>query len=362
MQIPITGCGFINALRTLSKASTKILIIQTAFLGDVILSLPMLQTLKNHMPDAFIDYLCIPSTAEGLKNNLMLRRVIVYDKAGRHNILGLFSAISRIRKENYDILICPHRSFRSALITYFSGAKFRIGFDRNSLSFLLSRKVEYYSKAHEIERNLDLLKHLPAIKYRDEKTELKPKLSPSSHDIQFVEKLLSENTSSGKIVTFAPCSKWFTKQLPLSKSVEITKGLIDSGFRVILIGSYGDVGYCKQLERTLANRNLLNLCGRLAPLQSSVAISRSKCLVTVDSAASHLGSATDTPIVMIYGSTLPSFGFYPLTSRNVIIENNSLNCRPCTDHGRKKCPLEHFKCMEDLSIGEIVTSTIKLAG
>lgn len=360
MKIRTIGSGSIKDSRTLSKASTKILIIQTAFLGDVILTLPMLQTLKNHMPDAFIDFLCIPSTSDALKNNLLLRHVIVYDKAGRHKLSGLYNIISRIRKENYDLVICPHRSFRSALITYFSRAKFSIGFDRNSLSFLLTRKVSYISKVHEVERNLDLVKNIPAIKYREDKAEQKPKLFPSPHDVLFVDKLLTEITASGQssvpdnLITFAPCSKWFTKQLPVNKSAEITNSLIDSGFRVILIGGYEDIGYCKQLEKKVSNGNLVNICGRLTPIQSSVVISRSKCLVTVDSAAAHLGASTDTPIVMIFGSTLPSFGFYPLTSKHAIIENNSLPCRPCTDHGRKNCPLKHFKCMEDLSTKEII--------
>lgn len=332
----------------------------------MILTLPMLQTLKNHMPDAFIDFLCIPSTSDALRNNLILRHTIVYDKSGRHNILGLFSIISRIRKENYDIVICPHRSFRSALITYFSRAKFRIGFDRNSLSFLLTRKVPYNRKSHEVERNLDLVRNIPAIKYRDDKAERKPRLFRSPHDALFVEKLLTAITSSGEssvqdnLVTFAPCSKWFTKQLPIEKSVEITKALLDSGLRIILIGGFEDVGYCKQLEKIILDGNLVNLCGRLTPLQSSVVISRSKCLVTVDSAAAHLGTSTDTPIAMIYGSTLPSFGFYPLASKHVIIENNSLQCRPCTDHGRKNCPLKHFKCMEDLNVESVIQDIGKL--
>jgi heptosyltransferase-2 len=326
----------------------------------------MLRTLKNHMPDAFIDFLCIPSTADALKNNLLLRHAIVYDKTGRHKLSGLYNIISRIRIENYDFVICPHRSFRSALVTYFSRAKFRIGFDRNSLSFLLTRQVPYNRKVHEVERNLDLVKNIPAIKYREDKVEQKPKLFPSPHDVLFVEKLLTEFISSGQssvpdnLITFAPCSKWFTKQLPVNKSVEITKALIDSGFRIILIGGFEDINYCKGLEKIVSDVNLVNLCGRLTPLQSSVVIGESKCLVTVDSAAAHLGASTDTPIVMIYGSTLPAFGFYPLTSKNVIIENKSLTCRPCTDHGRKNCPLKHLKCMEDLKVEEIIQGIDKL--
>jgi heptosyltransferase-2 len=341
-----------------NKAGTKILVIQTAYLGDVVLTIPVVQSLHKLMPDAFIDFLCIPSTANVLKNNLLIRNVIQYDK--RHTGLsGLIKIISKIRKERYNIVICPHRSFRSALLTYCSYAKIKIGFDRNALSFLLTRKVKYDRNSHEIQRNLELVKNIPAIRFKDEANTLRPELFPSEHDILFVDKLL-EPLSSSPIITFAPCSKWFTKQLPLKKSVEIISSLAVNGYKVILIGGADDIPYCKNIEKEIPENSLFNLCGRLTPLQSTVVIGKSSCLVSVDSASAHLCASTNTPVVQMYGSTVPSFGFYPLTSKNVIIEDKSLSCRPCTDHGRDHCPLKHFKCMEELNANEIAQAAAGL--
>jgi heptosyltransferase-2 len=128
----------------------------------------------------------------------------------------------------------------------------------------------------------------------------------------------------------------------------------------VLIGSAEDRAYCKEVEKLVSDNSLINLSGNLTPLQSAVMIGKSKCLITVDSAAAHLGASTETPIVQIYGSTVPALGFYPLTSKNIVIENNSLDCRPCTDHGRTSCPLKHFKCIEDINPVEVLGAVRQL--
>ncbi len=345
--------------------SPKILIIQTAFLGDVILALPMVQTLKNVYTSSEIDFLCIPSAQNVLQNNPYIRSIIVYDKH-YSGIKGFHEIVHKIRNEKYDIVICPHRSFRSAMITYFSGAKIRIGFDKNSVSFLLTHKVFYEKNEHEIKRDLSLVKTVPGINIPDEKMELKPKLFPIEEDTKVVDSLLSYSPSTplrlrsgqalrtNNLITFSPCSKWFTKQLTEEKSIQIINELISKGFTAALIGGNDDIIYCYEVEKAVKSPKLFNFSGELTPLQSSVLISKAKAHITVDSAATHLAAATDTPIIEIYGSTIPSFGFYPLTSKHVIIENENLDCRPCTDHGKIECPLKHFKCIEDLNAKDIV--------
>lgn len=327
----------------------KILVIQTAFLGDVILALPMVQTLKLHMPDANMDFLCIPQTAGVLAGHSDIHTIIPYDKKGGDKFDKFIEALSEIRENEYDIVICPHRFTRSALLTYYSEAKIRIGFDNNSLAFLLTNKVKYVQDRHEIYRNLDLIETLPGLEFDDSKVSLKPKLYPSEENIKNAEHYLRRSN----LIAFAPCSKWYTKQLTLSKSKELVHKLIFEGYNVALIGGKDDENYCNELEAAAKDTSLINLGGKLSPLESYYVITRSKALITVDSAAQHLGAASDTPIVLIYGSTDMRFGFYPLTSKYSIIENDTLDCRPCTDHGRDKCPLGHFKCVEDLSIEQI---------
>ncbi len=325
----------------------KVLIIQTAFLGDVILALPMVQTLRNHMPDSRIDFLCIPNTAPVLENHPAINNVIQYDKKGGDKFDKFIEVLSEIREVEYDVVICPHRSFRSTLLTYYSEAKTRVGFNTNSLSFMLTKKVKYVKDKHEILRNNELVQAFLGNEYNEKKVSLKPDLYPSREDINIVDHML---THKANLITFAPCSRWFTKQLTLNKSKEIVTKLVYSGFNVALIGGKDDVEYGKALEKEVNDSSIMNLCGKLTPLQSYYVITQSKAVITVDSASQHLGAASDTPIMLIYGSTNISFGFYPLTSKYKIIENDKLECRPCTDHGRDKCPLGHFKCICDLSV------------
>ncbi len=339
------------------KAGPKILVIQTAFLGDVILTLPVVQNIKQFMPGAEVDFMCIPQTEEVLKNNPLLKNLIVYDKRGNKKISRLIEMISGVKSRKYDIIISPHRSLRSALITHFSGAKQRIGFNKNVLSSLLTGRVVYNRNAHEIERNLDLVRAIPQLNFDEEEKILKPELFPAESDEIYARQFLGGARS---VISFAPCSKWFTKQLPENKSVEIAAALIARGYDVILIGGNDDKAYCDRIEIALSGKNLSNLCGKLTPLQSKIVIGKSECLISVDSAAAHIGASTDTPVIQIYGSTVPAFGFYPLSSESAVIENDILTCRPCTNHGRKNCPLKHFKCMEDLDVNKVLGAVERL--
>ncbi len=329
----------------------KILIIQTAFLGDVILALPMVQTIKAHLPDALVDFLCIPATESVLQNHPAINSVIPYDKKGGDKLDKFIEVLNEIREVEYDIVVSPHRFLRSSLLTYYSESKVRIGFEENSLAFLLTNKVKYIKDKHEIYRNLELVKQIPGLEYDEKKASPKPELYPTSEQKENVRQLLVHKSN---LISFAPCSKWFTKQLPIEKASEIAKSLLFKGYNVALVGGEADIVYCNELAAKLNDESLMNFCGKLSPLESYEVMTQSKALITVDSAAQHLGSASGIPIILIYGSTDISFGFYPLTSKYKIAEIDSLECRPCTDHGKDKCPLGHFKCMVDLSSEKIV--------
>lgn len=333
-----------------SMKNKRILIIQTAFLGDVILALPMVQTIKNHLPEASIDFLCIPAIASVLKNHPALNEVLEYDKKGGDKFDKFIDVLNKIREGEYDIVITPHRYLRSALLTYYSESKVRIGFKNSTLSFLLTNKVAYVKDKHEILRNLDLVKNIPDIHNDENKVSLKPELYPLPEQKEKARKLAGRSN----LICFAPCSKWFTKQLPIDKSKEIIKNLILKGYNLALLGGDADTSYCGELEIYFKDDSLINLCGKTDPLESYEVIKLSKGLITVDSAAQHLGAASGVPIILIYGSTDKSFGFYPLTSKHKIAEIETLECRPCTDHGREKCPLGHFKCMNDLDANKII--------
>src|SRR5438105_2095626 len=159
----------------------------------------MAQTLKNLLPDSEIDFLCIPNTASVLENNPAINNILKFDKKSKDKLDKLFNITSDIRENHYDIVLCPHRSLRSAVITYYSKADVRIGFDRNSLSFLLTHKISYDKSAHEIQRNLDLISAIPGLELDETKLSDKPKLYPTGKDIKIVETLLNSSDSKNLI-------------------------------------------------------------------------------------------------------------------------------------------------------------------
>jgi heptosyltransferase-2 len=316
----------------------KILIIQTAFIGDVILTLPVAQVLKREKPDTIIDFLCIPSTAELLNNNPFINEVIIYNKR-KAGLKGLYIIAKKIRNKNYDVIISPHRSFRSSLIAFLSGCKKTISFDKSDMSSMYKQTVEYVTGIHEIQRNLNLLEPLGII----ENKIIKPELFPSDKDKSDIDSLLQEKGIIEKeYVCIAPGSIWFTKRYPEEKYLKLIETLSRKGIPVFIIGGKDDEKLGGYLS---VHENVFNLAGKLSLLGSTELIKKAKLLVTNDSAPLHIANAVGTDVIAIFGATIPGFGFYPYGMNDVIFETNGLVCRPCSIHGGNKCPIGTFECM-----------------
>jgi len=133
----------------------KIVVWQTAFLGDLILSTPLFHSIKNIFPDSYLGVITKPFGKDVLKNNPYVDRVILYDKKKISNL----QLIKNLRSEKFDIGISPHRSHRASYSLFLSGISFRVGFDRAGFSFLYTKTVPHrFDGTHEIDRNLSLLK------------------------------------------------------------------------------------------------------------------------------------------------------------------------------------------------------------
>lgn len=337
----------------------KILIIQTAFLGDVILSLPLVQVLNDKMQDCLVDYLCIPKTQEILHNNPSIDNVIVYDKHGESNRLsGLNKVINEVKNNKYDVVISVQRFLRSTLIAKRSGAKRTISYDTSTLSFLYTDKVEYKQK-HEILRVLDLLsplgiKDLPLIK---------PELYPSDEDKVEVAKVFKGLGVSGKkeLICIAPGSVWFTKRYPKDKFVSLLNLMDSDKWKVALIGGKDDVKLCDYIMSKTTHNEIYSFAGKLSLLQSAELIKNSALLITNDSAPLHIANAVSTKVIALFGSTIKDFGFYPIGRKDKVFETSGLKCRPCSNHGKQECPIHTFDCMNNISekdIYEEVKSTL----
>jgi ADP-heptose:LPS heptosyltransferase len=322
----------------------KILLIQTAFTGDVVLATPLIEKLHQYYPEAKLDFLLKKGNENLLAGHPYINEVLVFNKSqGKYS--EMWRLLRRIRSAKYDAVINMHRFGSSGFLVAFSGAKSKIGFDKNPFSWSYSRKVthEIGNGKHEVRRNLELIEHITDMKSQA------PKLYPGEND----EKLISFHKTKGAYVCIAPTSVWFTKQWSLEKWVEMIT-LIPAELNVYLLGGPGDRGVCDEIMKRSARSNAVNLCGQLTFLQSAALMRDAKMNFVNDSAPLHFASSMNAPVTAVFCSTVPKFGFGPLSDDSVIIETDEdLSCRPCGIHGHKECPELHFKCSKTISAAKV---------
>jgi len=321
----------------------KILVIQTAFIGDAILATGVLESIHKKFPEAELHLLVRNGNETLFENHPYLKKVWVWNKK-ENKLKNLFSLISEIRKEKFDWLINLHRFASSGLITFLSKAKITCGFDKNPFSDFFTYKVKHIigDGSHEVQRN-----HLLLEKYIDTAFS-KPKLYPSNAQ----QEKIKQYTQS-PFVCMAPASVWFTKQLPKHKWVELCN-LISTEKTIYLLGAKGDESLCDEILRQTQDdkkKNIIVLCGKLSLLESCALMQHAQMNYVNDSAPLHLASAVNAPVTAFYCSTIKEFGFYPLSDNSKIIEiATPLYCRPCGLHGFKECPQKHFKCGNEIVI------------
>lgn len=334
----------------------RILVFHTAFIGDVILTLPVAQVLKREHPAARVTMVVIPSTAPLLENHPDVDECIVYDKRGSHRGPGGILTISRIlRKKQFDIAIIPHRSLRSSLVCFLAGIPRRVGFSTSAGKILLTDVVKYEKSEHEITRNLRLLSPLGITPNRE-----LPLLYPSPADVRAADEVLGV-TNGPPLVAVAPGSVWNTKRWPRERFTDLTKRLLDEGFGVVLVGGKQDSQLCDEIAREIGREEVRNTAGRLTLLQSAEVIRRCRSVVSNDSAPMHMAVAMGVPVVAIFGATAPEFGFAPLGERDVVVQTAGLPCRPCSIHGGDRCPIKTFVCMNDISAERVLGEVLRVA-
>ncbi len=317
--------------------SGRILVIQTAFLGDLVLTTALFRALREKFPDGYIAALAIPTTAAIIENLPEIDKILVHDKKNG-GLKELVRILKAVRRERFDIVISPHRSTRSTLIALYSGAKTRIGYKENELSFFYNRRIERPMHLHEAERILALAGPLG-----DYDESPRPHLTVTLKEKAYARELMGESPYA----LVAPGSAWKTKRWPPDSFGEVVAGLIERGYRVALIGGPGDREPAEEVVDSVPD-TIANLTGRTTLREMTALIAGSALLVCNDSAPIHVASAFETPTVAVFGPTTPEMGFAPLGKRALAIGLPGLSCRPCSDHGGDVCPEKHFACMRQL--------------
>lgn len=327
----------------------KILFIQTAFIGDVVLATALQEKMHAAYPDSEIHWLVRQGNEVLFHQHPYVKKVWVWNKQ-KHKYVELFNLIRSIRKEQYDVAVNLQRFAATGLLTVLSGAKTTIGFDKNPFSRFFSTSVPHqisteHAELHETNRNQLLIANFT------DATPARPRLYPTPAQYQKVAPYQTE-----PYICLAPASVWFTKQFPMHQWVKLLEAL-PPNYSVYLLGAPGDRKLCEEIIRLAAVNTATNLCGLLNLLESAALQGGAIMNYVNDSAPMHFASAMNAPVTAIYCSTLPQFGFGPLSDNSHVVETTeTLSCRPCGLHGKMACPEKHFRCANSINIQQLLNT------
>jgi heptosyltransferase-2 len=343
----------------------RILVIQTAFIGDVVLATALLQNLHAAYPSATIDILVRQGADELFTDHPYVNQVHVWNKK-KNKYQHLFQIIQTIRRIKYDVVINVQRYLATGIITVLSGAKKTIGFDKNPLSFLFSETVKHQFGAaadaaggaaeqvaaaqnsnsaylHETSRNHALLASLTTAPVA------KPALYPSAAHFAAIQKY-----QSAPYICMSPGSVWETKKMPAKNWIDLINA-VPTNYTIYLMGAPNETTLCAEILSGSSRGGVFKIAGQLNLLEAAALIKGAHLNYVNDSAPMHLASATNAPVAAIYCSTIPAFGYGPLSDTQFVVETlEHLPCKPCGLHGKKACPLGHFNCGHTITTAQLL--------
>jgi len=329
----------------------KILIIETAFIGDAVLSLALAEEIRRHRPDIEIHYLVAPASASILTYSPSVTKAHSFDKRGADGgEAGISNVANRLNTENFDAIISIHESHRTAKLVSLLRVKYKIG--TSSAKALLPYLTHSYQTPN-VGRRTERILELARFFSDDINYSTLPKL-------QFSDTLIpSDIQEQNNIVVFAPGSAWKTKKWSIQKFVEVGKALVNIGNTIVIIGSHDDMTESKEITVGIGAR-VIDCAGSVPLPVAGAIISRAKLVIGNDSAPIHIATACRVRSVEIMGPTVQEFGFVPPPELGIVIEQEGLWCRPCNSHGGDVCPTYGHECMNGISSQKVIIATKQL--
>lgn len=327
----------------------KVLIIRFSSIGDIVLTSPVPRCIKTQYPEIEVHYCTKRQFSMLVENNPFVDKVHLLDN-------GLLKLINELKEEKFDYIIDLHNNLRTKII------KTRLGKPSSSFD-----KINYQKWLFVNLR----INHLPNVHVVDRYMEAAAPLGIKNDQLgldyfipekDFVEPDWLPEEFRKEYVAFVIGATYYTKKLPFEKMVELCDRIAKP---IILIGGKEDAElgerlieffrkteksrpYEKKLKELGKNAVLYNACGKFNINQSAHLIKKATHVFTHDTGMMHIAAAFKKNIFSIWGNTIPQFGMYPYKTKFTVLENNNLNCRPCSKLGYHKCPKKHFKCMCDI--------------
>ena len=313
----------------LSKVK-KLLVIRLSSLGDILLSTPLIRSVKGKYPEIEIDFILKDHYKDVLIQNPYLKNIFVYQEGKKE----LTKLAAKLNERNYDLIIDLQNNFRSKKIDSYLKAE-KSKFKKMDLEKLLLVKLK-----------INTLKNALPISVRYASVLKNFQLDDKGLDLFTNKPASSLFTEDKKYIGFCPGSRHFTKMWPKEYYIQLGNLLAKDQYVVVLFGGNDDKEICKEISSQIPDSTDLNNKDDI--LQTAADMKRCDAVVCNDSGLMHVACAVKIPVLAIFGSTVKEFGFTPYQNKNIILENNSLSCRPCTHLGKSYCPKGHFRCMLEL--------------
>jgi heptosyltransferase-2 len=351
-------------------------VIQTSYLGDLVLTTPLLAELATRGP---VDVITTPAAAAVLANHPAVRSVIPYDKRGDgRGIAGIWRAAHALRAryarlgrgagtrparrggaatsadadQQMPVAYLAQGSIRSAMLALLAGCGDRVGFATSAGRTLYTRRVPYRPDRHHAERLWLLAAQTTDAEPPPAARQLR--LYPGRDDLEAVDLLLRAAAYRGEpLIALAPGSAWGTKRWPYYPALAAA---LRPRYRIVVVGGPADRDLARDIIGAAGadGARMIDATGRLTPLATTALLGQCATLIANDSAPQHLAAAAGTPTVSIFGPTVPEFGYWPLAPRHEIAGHSRLTCRPCDRHGPSRCPLGHWRCMREIQVADVV--------
>lgn len=340
--------------------SSNILLVPKGYLGDLVLTSPVLEALKASDPTVSVTVMVPPQCAEFVRRDPHVDEVLIFDRRGEfRGWRGMRAFAEVLRSKRFDAAYSFHRSPRTSILLWKAGIPRRIGYADSYLSWLYTEQVDKTARCHEVVRNLELVLGQLRGDVEQEVLALR-KGGPAPVSSRFSLRVPETSVDDVSVivagvlapespyVVLSPGSAWETKRWRADGFREVAQGLIARGNRIVVVGAPGDQEACDLVCRGLGD-SVTNLCGRTSVAELSVLIQHARAVVCNDSLALHIASAYHVPTVAVFCATSPLFGFGPWKNRAIVVEKGDLFCKPCRRHGSRRCPTGTEACMKGVT-------------